>query len=94
MSCEESHHPPPRAVISINTAGHPTGIEMLVGALLVISGMLIFFTWVGTFQSIYALGLIPLVSGFILLFHSDPILETLHRWRTTGEEARSPTHAP
>jgi hypothetical protein len=87
MTCKESHHPPPKAVTNVNTAGHPNGIEMLAGALLVIAGTLIFFTWVGTFQSIYALGIFPMIFGYILLFHSEPILETLQQWRATGAKA-------
>lgn len=90
MTCKESHHPSPKAVINVNTAGHPNGLEMAVGAILVIVGMLIFFTWVGTFQSIYALGLIPLAYGYILLFHANPILGTLRRWKTSRED---PAHS-
>ena len=84
MSCEESHHPPPRAIASVRTGGHPTGTEMVVGAFLMIIGLLVFYTWVATFEAIYAIGLLPFVLGAILIFHADPILVTLRRWRETA----------
>lgn len=83
MPYVESHHPPPKAIVNFNRGGHPTGAEMVVGGLLIIVGFLVFLTWVATFESIYAVGLLPLVCGFILEFHAEPILPTLRRWRET-----------
>jgi hypothetical protein len=83
MSCKEEHHPPSRAVASFRTGGHPTAGETVAGGLLMIIGLTIFYTWVATFDAIWSLGLIPFACGAILMFHSDPILGTLHRWKTT-----------
>lgn len=85
------HGDGPLTVISFNKGGHPTGAELVVGGVLIILGFLIFLTWVATFDNIWALGLLPLVCGFILVFHADPILETLHKWRETGRPPARPT---
>ncbi|MDE1821670.1 MAG: hypothetical protein KGJ23_11790 [Euryarchaeota archaeon] len=85
MSCEESHHPPPQAVVSFRTGGHPTGAEMVLGGFLMILGLALFYTWVATFDAIWSLGIFPFAFGAILVFHADPILETLQKWRTPSK---------
>lgn len=87
MSCEESHHPPPQAVASFTTGGHPTASELVVGGFLMILGLALFYTWVATFDAIWAIGLLPFALGAILLFHADPIMDSLRKWRSPGSHA-------
>lgn len=87
MSGEEGHHPVPRAIASFRTGGHPTATEIVLGGLLMIAGMTIFLTWVATFDAIWCVGIIPFGLGAILMFHSEPILETLQRWKATRRAA-------
>ncbi len=92
MSCEESHHPPPRAVASFSTGGHPTGSEIVVGGFLLFLGLALFYTWIATFQAIWAIGILPFALGGILIFHADPIMESLRKWRSP-EAARAPSRS-
>lgn len=89
MSDEEHASPATLTLVSFRKGGHPTGGEMVLGGLLMLVGFITFYTWVATFDAIWAIGIAPFSLGAILIFHSDPILETLQKWKRTRPGASS-----
>lgn len=73
---EEHAHAPPQAVASWNEGGHPVAWEMIAGTLLMWVGLSVLLVWVATFDDIWAIGILPLALGAILLFHANPILKS------------------
>jgi membrane protein implicated in regulation of membrane protease activity len=71
----ETPHPH-RIIFSFNEGGHPTGIEILVGALLSFIGLVMIYVWVATLVWPWATGALFLLFGGILLFHSEPLLRS------------------